>query len=449
MKTTPALILALALVIGLESVASAAVAKGKQAAPPPKPVAELEAWIALCSLRPSIELQTALLSRPADAGSPPWHALKLETGTGPLLLDQRSLLITRMPLVENQPLTHAALLAHVKKHLAQLLAPAAATAGPASEADRTLWESDKPVGAVFQAATATGAKMAFVVSDATADALTITAIHPGTKDYPAPTVAWQRRIAVQDATPYDGCILSIKAAARAESDAVSGEKIQTGLGTALWNALLTNVASYIQTNGGAVESTLLPAVTTTASWDAVQDKFHQPKTNWLDIEGDWQSTDPGRRFRLVVKGWTGQCEFIERNARGEELRMTLPLRAEPGTKPGTLKFIVERPNDSKDVLDFYNFSGTIQEEIIARHPKPSTLEITRAGKKLNGDWSGISITRDNYGKHLKELKQPNEIKPKAYPFADSSTVPAPVKPKAAAPAPALVPRAQAVPVPQQ
>lgn len=433
MKTTHAPLLALVLSVIAQAVLFAAPPKGKALPPPPpKPVAELDTWISLCSLRPSTELQAALLARPADAGSPPWHALKLETGSGPLMLDQRSLLVTRMPLVDNQPMTAPAMLEYVRKHFAEMLAPAATTAGPVSDADRTLWDSDKPVGAVLQAASSAGGKMAFVVSDTETDSFTLSVIHPGTREYSAPSVVWQRRISVQEATPFEGCILSVKAVARAAGENVTPEQVQAGLGSTLWNALLTNVASFVQKNGGAAESTLLPAVTTTASWDGVQAKFHQPKNNWLDIEGVWQSTDPGRRFRLEVKGWTGTCDFIERNSRGIELRMTLPLRAEAGDKPGSLKFIIERPNDRKEVLDYFSFSDALQTEILAKFPKPSIMVITRAGKKLNGEWSGISISRDAYGKHLKEFKQPAEMKPKLFPFADAATLPPPVAPKPAA-----------------
>jgi hypothetical protein len=109
--------------------------------------------------------------------------------------------------------------------------------------------------------------------------------------------------------------------------------------------------------------------------------------------------------------------------------MTLPLRAEAGDKPGSLKFVIERPNDRKEVLDYFSFSEALQTEILSRLPKPSILVITRAGKKLNGEWSGISISRDAYGKHLKEFKQPSEMKPKIFPFADAASLPPPNAPK--------------------
>ena len=422
--------LSLALCLIAEVSAFSITPKSKQAPPPPpKPIAEFEPWISLCSLRPSTELQAALLARPADAGSPPWHALKLEAGSGPLLFDQRSLLITRMPLVENSAMTPAALLDHLRKNLSQFMAPAVSTLGPINEADKALWESEKPIGAVLSADIAGAGKVAFMLSDLMADSFTLSIIHPGTREYAAPSVIWQRRISVQEATPFEGCILSCKAVARASAENTSGEKVQAGLATAIWNAVLANAASFVQKNGGAVETTLLPAETTTAAWESVQAKFHQPKNNWLDIEGNWQSTDPGRRFRIEVKGWTGTCDFIERNARGLELRMTLPLRAEAGEKPGSLKFVIERPNTSKELLDYYSFPETIQTEILAQRPQPSTMVITRSGKKLNGDWSAISITRDSFGKHLKEFKQPSQIKAKPYPFADAASLPALPAPK--------------------
>ena len=98
--------------------------------------------------------------------------------------------------------------------------------------------------------------------------------------------------------------------------------------------------------------------------------------------------------------------------------MTLPVRTE--REGNSTKFIISRPNNTKEVLNFYNFSIGVTDEIVAKDPKPSFIVLTRAGSKLSGLWSGLSITKDQSGKHVKEIKQPGEIKPKIYPFVSST-----------------------------
>ncbi len=382
---------------------------------PPAPAPEFATWMNLCSLRPSSAIQAQLLSLPVEPGASFWHVLKIEDGIGPLLLDQSSLVITKMPMQDGKPLDANALLSYVRKHFAELVQGSQSTFTLHGDSDKALWDSEAPSGALATLDTA-GSKSALVVSEAIADHFTFSSVEASSSNSAQSPLIWQRSISVQEATPFEGCIFTTHAVARATGDKVPAT-------SPVWGGLLTSVADFVQKNGGAVEATMLPSVTTIASWETVQPKFHQPKVAWLDLNGSWQSTDPSKRFRLEISGWTGKCEFIERNARGQELKMTLPIKVEM-EKPGELKYIISRPNNTKEILEYYGFPDAVRGEILSRVPEPSILTLTPTkGGKLNGLWSGISITKDPSGKHLKEMKQPSEAKPKPYPFAPPKATP--------------------------
>ncbi len=379
---------------------------------PPQPAPEFAAWMNLCSLRPSSLIQAQLLARSVEPGASLWHAMKIEDGKGPLLLDQSALLITKLPSLEGKPLDPPALLNYVRRHFAELLQAAQMNFTPVAEADKALWSSEAPTGTIATLYSATGS-LALAVTEATDEHFTFSSVQASNKDGAVPPLVWQRSFAVREALPFEGCLFTTHAVARAMSD-------QAAPTSPAWSALLTALADFVQKNGGAVETTILPSATTSVPWESVHEKFHQPKVAWLDLKGSWQSTDPSHRFHLEITGWTGTCEFIERNSRNQELKMTLPFKVEM-EKPGELKFTIRRPNNTKEVLEYYGFPEGIRTEILTRQPEPSTLILAPIkGGKLNGLWSGISITKDASGKHLKEMKQPSEAKPKPYPFSTTT-----------------------------
>ena len=142
--------------------------------------------------------------------------------------------------------------------------------------------------------------------------------------------------------------------------------------------------------------------------------FHQPKIPWQDMDGLWSSTDKEKRFSIQFHGLSSPAEFIERNRKGKELRMPVMVQIVPGAK-GVSTYVLERPNDSKDVLTFYDFGALLQGDIIASKPKPSRLVLTRNGEKLKAEWYGLTISRDAGGR-LATTKQPGVVKARIYEF---------------------------------
>ena len=325
----------------------------------------------------------------------------------------------RCPSSITSPLDNAGLLDYVRKHFSEFLPANLGAVGPLTDADKTRWDSDAPAGAVGSLTVGNTTKTAFLLADATPDSFTFSAVHAGSKDLNDLALIWQRRFRVEDATPFAGCIFTTRAVARAKSPDLNVEQSQPALFSNIWNALLAGVAQFVEKNGGEVQPSLLPASTGVADWEKIHHKLHQPKVPWLDVEGVWTSTDPGKRFSIEIDSGSGQCEFIEHNSHGQELKTTVPLRTEREPS-GNLRFVIERPNNSKEILSFYNFSEGITNEILAKDPKPSIMTLTRAGTKLNGEWCGLSISKDATGKHLRELNQPDKAKPRLYPFVSST-----------------------------
>ena len=132
------------------------------------------------------------------------------------------------------------------------------------------------------------------------------------------------------------------------------------------------------------------------------------------LDGLWQSTDKEKRFAIQFRGLSAPCEFIERNRKGKELRVPVMIQIVPGAK-GVTNYVLERPNDNKDVLTFYEFSQALQGDIIASMPKPSRLVLTRTGDKLKAEWYGLTISRDAAGR-LANSKQPGVVKARLYEF---------------------------------
>ena len=129
------------------------------------------------------------------------------------------------------------------------------------------------------------------------------------------------------------------------------------------------------------------------------------------IKGTWQSIDPAKRFRLEIGDAT--VKFTELNSSGASHARDVPL-IPPNAGGSTYR--VERPNTDTGTLTFLGFSPTIQTEILARAPRPSSLTIVRQSDgTIAARWSGLLVIKDAQGR-FKELKQPGEGPIKDYVF---------------------------------
>lgn len=126
-----------------------------------------------------------------------------------------------------------------------------------------------------------------------------------------------------------------------------------------------------------------------------------PKSEW---EGTWVSNDPGKRWRLEIKG--KQLKWVERNAGGGELAVNRDV----DVRQGSLR--LERPNDSA-ALTFLEFKPGVISEILKRNPTPSFLLCQLRNGELLAEWHGLASTTDAQGR-LKTLTQPAEAKGKLY-----------------------------------
>ena len=376
-------------------------------------------WATLVSFRPDPAMQGKLQTRPADPEIGAWGVQKIERSRGALLLENTSLVITKMPAFEGKVADTRALLREIRLHLPQFFDSSQAALAPLAKEDEAALASPTPIGAVLHlsGATVTGKDIAYVVSESTQDHFILTSLRGGKAGIGINPFSGNREIGVSSALPLDGCILYSHAALRAaEAATPETEKALAAESSAIWQGAFARIRALVEKNGGAVVDGLEPQVSTLVSWNDVAKSLHQPKVAWQDMDGLWQSIEKEKRFAIQFHGLSAPAEFIERNRKGKELRIPVMVQVQvtPGPKGGTT-YILERPNDSKDVLTFYEFGLAIQSDIIAAKPKPSRLALTRSGDKLKGEWQGLTISRDAAGR-LAGIKQPGTVKGRIYEF---------------------------------
>ena len=371
--------------------------------------ASLSDWSTLVSFRPEPALQGKLQSRAADADAGGWNVQKIERSRGELLLESVSLVVTKMPAMGGKVLDSRGLLREVRMHMPEFFDPAQAVYEPIAKEDETALNSPSPTGAILHIVgkTAGGKDAAFLVGEATADRVTWTSVHGGRSGAGNNPYSGNRELGVATALPLDGCVLYCRAAVRAtEAATPEEEKVLAAQSLALWQGVFQRVQAFIEKNGGSVVDGLEPPVSTLINWNDVAKNFHQPKVPWQDMDGLWQSTDKEKRFAIQFHGLGAPAEFIERNRRGKELRVPVMVQVVPPPNPkASTTYVLERPNDNKDVLIFYDFNQKTQDDILAAKPKPSKLVITRNADKLKAEWFGLSISRDAGGR-LTSIKQP-------------------------------------------
>ncbi|MDB6140741.1 MAG: repeat-containing protein [Verrucomicrobiaceae bacterium] len=374
----------------------------------------LSDWSTLVSFRPDPALQSKLQSKPAEADAGNWSIQKIERSRGELLLESTSLVVTKMPAFGGKVVDSRGLLREVRQHLAEFFDPAQATFAAASPEDQAALNAPNPAGAIVHVA-GKNKDAAYLLGEATPDHVVWTSLHGAKLGMGINPFSGNRELGVNSALPLDGCVLYSRAALRAtEAATPEEEKALAAQSLALWQGVFQNIRAFVEKNGGAVVDGLEPPVSTLVAWNDVAKTFHQPKIPWQDMDGLWQSTDKEKRFAIQFRGLSAPCEFIERNRKGKELRVPVPIQVVPGAK-GVTTYVLERPNDSKDVLSFYEFNPTLQNDIINSMPKPSKLVLTRLGDKLKGEWYGLTISRDAAGR-LATTKQPGVVKARLYEF---------------------------------
>ena len=129
------------------------------------------------------------------------------------------------------------------------------------------------------------------------------------------------------------------------------------------------------------------------------------------MAGTWSSMDSDHRFQLVIQGETWQ--LLERSSSNSILTKTVGKALKDG---GTMR--ISREN-SDDVLAFLGYQQTLRNEIKARSPQSSYIDLRWDNGELVGDWFGLLVTKDEKA-HLKDLFQPGTRPSKQFKFAHSN-----------------------------
>jgi hypothetical protein len=374
-------------------------------------------WVRLLSYRPDSAVQEKVQNRPADAAGNRWRILKVERARGDLFLQLNSLVIDKMPALGGKVLSFAGLLKHIRTELPNLADTTVSTLKLEDEKDAEVWKSESAPGLILATGPAGAAEtnLGLLLAESSASHATlVTTIKGGTSDA---AISGNIQLTITPASPLDGCVLQIRAAYRPAAAATTAdEQLLADASMAAWAKLLTKVQAFVEANSG----TCLPSLGSTSlirtPWKSVAKAFHRPEEEWSDLDGLWVTTDREKRFRVNFLSDTS-CEFIERNREGKELRLTLPLTLNSDPKLG---YVIDRPNDQQEVLEFLGFKAELRLAIIDRKPEPSRLTLKKNSKgKLVANWYGLAISRDALGS-LQELKQPSKTPPKIFELSPSA-----------------------------
>ena len=375
---------------------------------------DLASWAKIISFRPETKVQETLQARPADAAGVRYKTLHIERARGNLFLQSVTLPITKLPAGDGKAMTMGALLRKMRGTMAEMMDDSKLKISFPSVEDKAQWAADNGEASVATfSSVAGGVNYAFMLGEATSEHITLMTV----ADSASPTeklvsgLVW---IGVSSASPLDGCVLKVQTAFRPTQAATHDDewKVAEAYG-AVWIEFVDRVRAFVQANSGATLPELTPPTMAYLPWTSVAKNFHTPTVAWAGVEGTWRSTEREQRFRIEFHG-DSSCDLIERNNKGKELRITLSVITDP--KEG---YIIERPNDRDEVLEFYDFQPGTREAILERKPEPSKLVLKRNSKgRLVGNWYGFSISRD-VGGNLTEIKQPSKMSPKMFEFVQA------------------------------
>jgi hypothetical protein len=378
---------------------------------------DLGAWAKIISFRPETKVQEKLQARPADAAGNRYKTLHIERARGNLFLHSTGLAITKMPASEGRPMAMAALMRYMRGHLDEFVDPAKFKTTFETPEEQKQWAADASEGSVVRFTTSGSAsEYAFMLSESTTEHLTLTTV-ASSKSATERLVSGNVWISIATASPLEGCILRVRSAFRPTLAATHDDEWKVAEDfSALWVDFTDRVRSFVQSHSGDSLPELLPPTLANVPWTSVAKSFHQPTQAWAGVEGMWRSVDREQRFRIEFLG-DSSCDFIERNSKGVELRMNLPVIMAADPKDG---FTIERPNDRDEVMEFYDFKPGARMRIMELKPEPSKLVLKRNSKgRLLGNWYGFSITSDASGQ-VSALKQPSTMSAKLFEFVQAA-----------------------------
>lgn len=379
----------------------------------PAQAQQLSAWSKLVSLRPDAKLQEKLQMRPADANGNRPHFLKIERARGNLLLQNAQLVVHKMPAVGGKALTISGLLKYIRVHLMDMVDPAKDALVLEDEKQKEAWESEHSEGQIIRWISKHDAtESAFFVSECGSDRLVLSTLQTQRETQPH-LFSGNIQISVTTATPLDGCIVQIQSAVRATAAPTNADEwAMAEKFSGFWLDVLEQVRGFVKKQDGDCIPELTPPTLAMVPWNSVAKWFHLPQESWVGIEGVWASTDREKRFRIEFHG-EANADFIERNKAGKEIRVSVPVSRGEGEKPA---YILERPNDNDELLQFYEFKASTRAAIIEKKPEPSKMVLKRnsTGKML-GQWYGLSVSRDING-NLQDIKLPSKMQPRIFEF---------------------------------
>jgi hypothetical protein len=377
-----------------------------QKPPKPKVVAEapptegLEAagvltvknWEVELGFRPKAEVQSIVFSQASKAPAKPWHFQKIERAAGPVVLDLHKLAITELPRLLGKPMTTAELNGYIRRHFPEFFDPTLAKVEPLDFDSLWRLESEQPLGAMlnFSAPGEKGEKGVMVLSDTFNDRWALTSVYSGIPGIEGHPIAGNRWFGV---TPIKGMgiLFFTKGAYRPTSGEPAEQEAAIAAETALWKSLLEKVKSWVEQLGGKAELRGDGSVVLREEWAKVQAHHFFNLEKWQDLDGNWESNDLTRRFRLELTDGMSGGVLVERNQGRKEHRQGVIMN---GVGEGS--FELQRAQTA-ELLAFQGFGPTMTKTILASNPKPSLLTISKKGGQLKAIWRGIVVQKTSDG----------------------------------------------------
>ena len=374
---------------------------------------EFSTWAKLISFRADTPTQEKLQARPPNAKGERWKTLKIERARGNVFLQSVSLVVNKLPASEGKTMTSQSLFRYLRSHMGELFDPAQVGFTLDSAEDKAPWGTDNGEGVVVKfLEKSSNIEHTFLAGEVTGDRCTLATL-AGASAPSESLVSGNVQFSVTGASPMDGCVVQVRAAFRPTAAPTADDewRVAEQFGQ-VWLNLIEGVRRFVKANNGDCAPELLPPTMANVPWNIVAKPLHQPSEAWVGIEGTWQSTEKEQRFRIEFAG-DSACELIERNRTGKELRVQLPVQVAADPKNG---YVIERPNDREDVLEFYDFKPATRAGILEKKPEPSKLTLKRNSKgNLIGMWYNFTITRDAGG-NVTELKQSSKMPARMYEF---------------------------------
>jgi hypothetical protein len=251
------------------------------------------AWKRLVSFRPPEEIQRTVIARGSD-----WAVHRIEDASGRISLDSYTILIDKLPRIDGRDLSAEEFLVYLRKHFNAFADPSMAAFDPLTEADRRLWNSDDPTGAILlidmKLAGTSPDSGCVVVSAASRDEWIFSTVRAG-----APGVGALLRRDIAAAHPVSGnrafgwsrladgrYLLYTTAADRPtrKVDAVAADRVVFPGADRLWRGFQARLVGFVNGHGGRAE--VGPVSARRFDWATIRDSdaydvSDQPK--WVPI----------------------------------------------------------------------------------------------------------------------------------------------------------------------